>query len=222
MNCKAMTDLESTELKKRPLMHPRIFDDEKWAISYAKRHAKLGKRTGIKYAKLLSSRDFKSGKILDAGCGSGAILMELVRAFSKAEAIGVDLSEHLLEFARKSAEEQGLSDRVSFKKADVESLPFEDNYFAIVINTNMLHIVENPVKMLNEIERVLTPEGELILGDIRRSWIGHFMPVFKSAYTLEEGVEVLHQSNLRPWKPEKGFFWWGVLASESFRENGNK
>ena len=123
---------------------------------------------------------------------------------------------------RKSAEEEGLSHGVSFKKADVESLPFEDNYFALVINANMLHIVENPVKMLNEIERVLSPEGELILGDIRRSWIGNFMPVFKSAYTLKEGVEVLRQSNLRPWKPDKGFFWWGVLASESFREKEKK
>jgi ubiquinone/menaquinone biosynthesis C-methylase UbiE len=99
----------------------------------------------------------------------------------------------------------------------VESLPFEDDSFDVVINTNMLHIVKNPVKMINEIERVLSPKGELIFGDIRRSWIGYFMPIFKTTYTHKEGEEVLRQSNLRPWKLEKGFFWWGVLASESFR-----
>lgn len=174
------------------------------------------KKIGKKYAKLLSERGFKSGKILDSGCGSGVILIEMCRAFPKAEAIGVDLSEPLLEFARKSAEKEGISNRVAFQKGDVESLPFEDDYFDVVINTNMLHIVENPVKMINEIERVLTPKGELIFGDIRRSWIGYIMPIFKTACTPEEGVKVLRQSNLRQWKLDKGFFWWGVLASESY------
>jgi len=207
-------------MKKQPLMHPRVFEDDKWAASYAKRHAKMLKRIGKQYAKLLSKRGFKSGKILDSGCGSGAILMEMCRAFPKVEAIGVDLSEHLLEFARKCAVKEGFSNRISFKKADVESLPFENNYFDVVINTDMLHIVENPVKMLNEIERVLAPKGVLIFGDIRRSWIGYIMPIFKTAYTLEEGLEVFRQSNLRSWKSDKGFFWWGVLASETLEKEG--
>ena len=222
MNHKVMASYEGEITKKRPLIHPRVFDDEKWAESYAKRHAKMGKRIGAIYAKGMSERGFTSGRILDAGCGSGAILMELARTFPKAEAKGVDLSEFLLEYARKSAEEEGLSDRLSFQKADVESLPFENNFFDVVINANMLHIVENPVKMLNEIERVLNQKGELLLGDIRRSWIGYIMPIFKSAYTLEEGLEVLRQSNLRPWKPDKGFFWWGVLASGSSRDKEEK
>lgn len=81
MNYKAMTNLESTELKKRPLMHPRVFYDEKWAVSYAKRHAKI-----------LLKRGFKEERILDVGCGSVAILMELSRAFPKVKAIGMDLS----------------------------------------------------------------------------------------------------------------------------------
>ena len=180
----------------------------------------MGKKIGKKYVKFLSEGGFKSGKVLDSGCGSGAILMEMCRMFPKAEAIGVDLSDPLLEFARKYAEKEGLSNRVSFEKADVESLPFENDFFDVVINTNMLHIVENPVKMLNEIERVLAPKGGLIFGDIRRSWIGYLMPIFKTAYTPEEGGEVLRQSNLRPWKLKKGFFWWGMLASESLGKEG--
>lgn len=207
-------------MKKQPLMHPRVFDDEKWAASYAKRHAKMGKKVGKKYANFLSKRGFKSGKILDSGCGSGAILIETCHTFPKVEAIGMDLSEPLLEFARKSAEKEGISNRVSFQKGDVESLPFENGFFDVIINANMLHIVENPVKMLNEIERVLAPKGVLIFGDIRRSWIGYLMPIFKTAYTLEEGKEVLQQSNLRPWKLEKGFFWWGGFASESIEKEG--
>jgi ubiquinone/menaquinone biosynthesis C-methylase UbiE len=204
-------------MKKQSLNHPRVFDDEKWALSYAKRHAKMGRNIGKKYAKLLTSRGFKGGKILDSGCGSGAMLLELVAAFEQAEGQGVDLSKYLIAYATNSAEKRGLSSRVSFQEADVESLPFEDDFFDVVINTNMLHIVRNPLKMLNEIERVLSPKGELILGDIRRSWIGYFMPIFKTAFTHKEGEEVLRQSNLRPWTIDKGFFWWGVLASESFR-----
>ncbi len=215
-----MTSLESLELKKRPLIHPRVFDEEKWAISYAKRHAKLGKKIGKKYANFLSERGFKSGKILDSGCGSGAILIEMCRSLPNAEGIGVDLSEPLLKFARKSADEEGISNRVLFQKGDVESLPFDNDFFDVVINANMLHIVENPVKMLNEIERVLAPKGEFILGDIRRSWIGYIMPIFKTAYTSEEGEEVLRKSNLRPWKFDKGFFWWGVLVAESQGKEG--
>jgi methylase of polypeptide subunit release factors len=87
-------------MKRQPLIHPRVFDDEKWALSYAKRHAKLGRSVGRKYAKLLASRGFKGGKILDSGCGSGAILLELALAFEKVEGHGVDLSKYLINMQR--------------------------------------------------------------------------------------------------------------------------
>lgn len=202
-------------MKKKPLPHVRVFD-EKFAESYARRHAKWGKRIGRIFVETLSERSFRSGEILDAGCGSGTVLMEILRAFPEARGIGVDLSEPILEIARRTAQEEGLADRVAFQKADVEELPFEDDRFDMVLNVNMLHIVASPVKMLNEIERVLAPKGEFILNDVKRSWLGYFEHIIKSSYTVEEGVELLKQSNLRPWKLDKGLIWWGALASNAF------
>lgn len=44
MNYKAMADWEGNAMKKAPLFNPRIFDYERWAIGYAKRHAKMGEK----------------------------------------------------------------------------------------------------------------------------------------------------------------------------------
>ena len=67
----------------------------------------------------------------------------------------------------------------------------------MLINLQMLHIVENPIAMLDEMERVLTPDGTLFMADIRRSWIGLLDKVFKTALTVGEARALLRQSDLR-------------------------
>lgn len=202
-------------MKRAPLFFPRVFDDPETARSYAASASRRGRQVGKIVAEGLVKGGFAKGRILDAGCGAGDLAIELARGIPNAEIVGLDLSEPLLELARSSSAEAGLTGRVSFEKGDIQQMPFQDGWFDVVVSLNTFHVVAGPVAMLNEIERVLSPAGRLLLSDIKRSWLGLFMPMLKTAYTPEEAKELLKQSRLRSWKVYDRFFWFGIEACAS-------
>ena len=70
----------------------------------------------------------------------------------------------------------------------------------------MVHLVENPIRMLNEIERILAPGGHLFVADLRRSWLGLLESEIKSALTIGEARDLFGESKLR-----NGTFRWSLL-----------
>ena len=193
-------------MKRAALPHDRIFNDENYAQTYAEQHQGMAERFGREYVKKLAARGFRQGRIIDVGCGSGATNLVLAERFSQAEVVGIDLSDPLLELARESAAKTTFRDRVRFEKADVQQIPYDDDSFDVVINTNMVHLVEYPIRMLDEIERILAPGGHLFIVDLRRSLLGLFEAEIKSALSMGEARELLAQSSLR-----EGTFHWSLL-----------
>ncbi|MBU0535330.1 MAG: class I SAM-dependent methyltransferase [Nanoarchaeota archaeon] len=99
-----------------------------------------------------------TGKIcLDAGCGQGAITS--IMSEKAKEVYSVDIGKKALESARKNVKK-----RVIFKKSSLLNLPFPDNKFEFVVSNGVIHHTDNPAKALNELKRVLMPEGTLLLG----------------------------------------------------------
>jgi ubiquinone/menaquinone biosynthesis C-methylase UbiE len=199
-------------MKRSSLAHERVFDDELFAERYAERHRKMVEGFGGEYADKLVSRGFHSGRIIDVGCGFGALNIILAHRFVDSEIVGIDLSDPLLRLANRSAQAANLGDRVRFEKADVHQIPYDDNAFDVVISTNMVHLVDDPVQMLDEIERILVPDGCLFIADIRRSWIGLLDKTFKSALTLNEARELVDRSNLRAGSFSSSLLWWRFEA----------
>ncbi|MGD8387298.1 MAG: class I SAM-dependent methyltransferase [Desulfobacteraceae bacterium] len=195
-------------MKQAALFHPRVFDDVVWAKGYYRRNARNIHRVGRRFAALLKVDGFEGGRILDSGCGFGAVALELALAFPQAEILGVDLGDALLERARSLAEKAGVASRITFRKGDVHRLDLEDNAFDLVVNTFMLHIVEDPVSMLNEMERVTRPDGRILITDLRRIWLATVTRKLKTALTLEEALAIIQESSLRPGKAHRGPFWW--------------
>jgi ubiquinone/menaquinone biosynthesis C-methylase UbiE len=97
---------------------------------------------------------------------------------------------------------------VRFETGDAERISYEDNSFDVVLNLNMAHIVEHPTQLLNEIERILVPDGSLYIVDLRRSWLGLFEKEMKSSLTLEEARTVVGQSRLREGSFSSSLIWW--------------
>jgi ubiquinone/menaquinone biosynthesis C-methylase UbiE len=96
--------------------------------------------------------------LLDVGCGTGTALFEL--AGSVARAVGVDLSEEMLEVAR-SRTRPG----VELLHADATALPFEDATFDAYRAERIYQHLADPLAALREARRVLAPGGRLVVAD---------------------------------------------------------
>jgi ubiquinone/menaquinone biosynthesis C-methylase UbiE len=205
-------------LKRQTVNREPVFSDSEFAKRYADKHSKMARKFAREYYRKLKGLDFAGGRILDAGCGSGETLICLLKNFPMAEGIGIDLSEPLLEMAESNAARTGLEKRMIFKKANVLEIPFPANYYQVVLNINMAHLVSDPVRMFNEIERVLKAEGHLFIADIRRSWIGYLEKEFVSAFNTAEVKKLIDSSDIREGVMTTDFLWWYY---ETRRRNTN-
>ena len=179
------------------------FNDPKVAIEYAKHVKKWNKRTGPELAKVLTEKGFKGGLILDAGCGAGVVASEIASRIPKAKVVGIDLSPAMIDISRKSAKEYGVEKRTQFRQADAQDLPFKDDEFDAVISMAMLHEVPDPVKYLREMDRVLKPNGILIVRDLKKSGLGVFMHFLRDAYKFEAAREIVAKARIRQVKESK-------------------
>lgn len=198
--------------KRAPMTHDRVFSDEDYAAGYAQQHQKMAENLGREVTSKLHARGFQGGRIIDVGCGSGATAIVLAQEFPECEVVGIDLSEPLLRLATQAAQAAGLAGRVRFEKGDAERFAYEDGLFDVVLNLNMVHIVKNPIQMLNEIERVLVPDGCLFIVDLRRSWLGLFESEIKSALTSREAKNLFAESTLREGSFSSSLIWWRFEA----------
>jgi ubiquinone/menaquinone biosynthesis C-methylase UbiE len=98
-------------------------------------------------------------KILDMGCGDGALTYKLHRR--GAESYGVDLSEEAIRFAQKKHLE--LKSGAQFFVESCLQTHFEDEYFDGVVSSDVIEHLDEPGMLLNEISRVLQPQGIAVI-----------------------------------------------------------
>lgn len=104
---------------------------------------------------------WKSGKLLNLGCGHGADFLPFKDNF---ELYGVDFSSEMIKLARHYSQKFGF--RVNLQVADVRNLPFADNSFDWAISVATYHHLQgrdNQLTALSELRRVLKPEGEAFI-----------------------------------------------------------
>jgi ubiquinone/menaquinone biosynthesis C-methylase UbiE len=155
-----------------------------------------------------------SGKVLDVGSGSGTLAIAFAGRFPGVAVTGLDLSDITLKMAGDNVKNSDVSSRVSFEKGDAEDMPFEDGTFNLVISSSTLHLLNSPIRMFDEIQRVLKPDGRFFINDYRRSLLGAFSPQIKACYSPEEAKAMLNQSRLQNWRIKGGFFWLNIFSGE--------
>lgn len=99
--------------------------------------------------------------ILDAGCGTGALLTLFHNDYPNVNYTGIDLSSKMIEVAKR----KNLSN-VIFIHGDCENLPFDACEFDVVICSQSFHHYPNPDNFIASVQRVLKPGGRLILRDM--------------------------------------------------------
>lgn len=100
-------------------------------------------------------------KILDIPCGTGALERRLLEKWPNLRITGADISPGML----RQAKSKEADAKVKWVNAEVSRLPFVDGEFDCVICANSFHYFSTPEESLEEIRRVLRPEGMLILVD---------------------------------------------------------
>ncbi len=112
-----------------------------------------------------------SGQAADLGCGPGHLVLEMAAQAPDLHITGVDLSDEVLQKAEAAAQRSGLGAQVSFRKGDVQTIPFADDSLDLVVSTLSLHHWGDPIAVLDEIARVLRPGGAFVIFDLRRDMI---------------------------------------------------
>jgi arsenite methyltransferase len=105
-------------------------------------------------------------RVVDLGSGAGIdSLIAAKKVGPEGRVIGVDMTPAMLEKARQAAEEAGLSN-VEFREGYAEELPVADGWADAVISNGVLNLVPDKAAALQEMARVLGPDGRLQIGDI--------------------------------------------------------
>ena len=176
------------------LIYDKLYREEDW-------HWWFRGRRAVVRALLEQAGVPPSPRILDAGCGTGRNMVELGEMGATA---GVDASAQAVEYCRR----RGLE---NVRQSSIESLPFEDSSFDLVLMADVLEHISDDDGALRELRRVCSPGGVLLITvpAYRWMWSQHDESHHhKRRYTRGELLERVRSSG---WSPEVSTYFNSVL-----------
>lgn len=113
------------------------------------------------------------GKLLDIGCGNGAMAIETARRYPEAQVTGIDYWGGAWEYSKDVCERNagiaGVAERTCFKKASASKLPFPDGSFDVTVSNLVFHSVQDErdkKEVIREALRVLKKGGLFVFQDL--------------------------------------------------------
>jgi arsenite methyltransferase len=193
-------DIASTDKHGNEVFGQALYDGESEAAPQAAVAASLG--CGVPTA----VADLHEGEtVLDLGSGAGAdVLISARRVGATGKAIGLDMTDEMLELARANAADAGV-DNVEFVKGYIEEIPLPDESVDVVISNCVINLAADKRKVLREAARVLARGGRFAVSDViadpgmdqatradMRQWTG----CIAGALTRSEFADVLTEVGL--------------------------
>lgn len=137
------------------------------------------------------------GRVLDVGVGTG---LELPMFDDNVKLVGIDLSEPMLEIARKRVARLNLTNVEDLRVMDAMNLEFEDGAFDVAVAPFVITTVPDPRRTLEEMARVVRRGGEIVIVNHIGADAG---PIAAIEKLMERRAEKLG------WRPQ---FPWSVIG----------
>lgn len=118
----------------------------------------VNRKTHVALREIVANLIQPSDDVLECACGTG-LLTEVI-AQKCAHVTATDFAPKMLARAKKNCAAFG---NIAFEQADITSLGYPDNSFDAVVAGNVIHLLDDPVKALRELDRVCRPGGRLIV-----------------------------------------------------------
>lgn len=162
------------------------------------------------------------GHILDIGSADGTFTKVIVDHAKPKKVTGIDVLANSVSYAKKRFARSRV---MSFRVADAHKLPFANNQFDAVFCLETLEHVEDPVKVISEMKRVLKPKGYIVVLVPSENWLFRFVVwplwtlgkgrIWKGThlnhFSSDQVLDVIKKSGLEIVENNK--FLWGMLQA---------
>ena len=162
--------------------------------------------------------DLPATRLLDIACGTGLLLKSFAARVDHPELVGIDRVPAMLDAAKENIDQQA-----TLLEAEAENLPFDDAGFDLIISTNALYYFPDAISALQEMRRVISSNGNLIITDWCRDYfwmrlLNRILPWTQHAhahtYTTAELEQNLSENGFKVIsKTRKKIDWfWGLMT----------
>ena len=148
---------------------------------------------------ILRNLDYQSGEsLLEIGCGAGAVLGILGKAFPGLKLAGIDLEAKQIEYAENYLDRLNLGN-VDLRVGDAAKLPWQDDCFDRIYAMWFVEHLPNPLKVLQEAKRVLKPGGTITITETNYRTILVTPESADYRYLIDSLCELLLQAKGNPY-----------------------
>ena len=214
------------------VLEPEVMDSWEEAVAY---DAMDFTEVNAAFAQKAIALAPKVAKVLDLGTGTARIPLILSQQRPQWQIIAIDLAENMLKIGAEHIKKAGLQKQIILELVDAKQLPYPNEHFDLVISNSLFHHLPDPLPFLQEINRVLKPQGALLIRDLIRpnnqeilqnlvesigaEYDAHQKQLFAdslhAAFTIDEVNQLMSQAGLkdvkiyqssdRHWTAERSF-----------------
>ncbi|MBI4844546.1 MAG: class I SAM-dependent methyltransferase [Nitrospirae bacterium] len=144
-----------------------LMDDAEQAAAYAETDFSEPHEAFVSYFRERFP-DFRSGKVLDIGCGTGDVIIRFARALPGVMITGIDGADEMLKIARRDIERCGYGDRIKLMHCLLRDESMLKEKFDAVISNSILHHLYDPYVLWNTVKACAVKNAPVFIMDLFR------------------------------------------------------